>query len=120
MPGASIRNSTTGCAPRSGWTMKVSIAPSLVAMSRILSIMALLPLCRHAITLLGSTQPKSPWERNDEAWCVGYCCGCGGGVGIARGGTDFERHGQDRRGDGHVEPVLRHQRPRRRGGDADG
>src|SRR6185437_16752065 len=51
-------------------------------------------LCRHAITLLGSTQPKSPWERNDEAWCVGCCCGCVGGVGIARGGTDVERHGQ--------------------------
>src|SRR6478672_4453998 len=108
MPGASIRNSNTGCVPRSGWTMKVSIAPSWVAMSRILSIIVLLPLCRHATTLLGSTQQKSPWERDDEAWCVGYSCGCGGGVGIARGGTEFERHGQDRRRHRHVEALLRH------------
>src|SRR5215472_5815950 len=41
MPGASIISITTGCGPpRSGWVMKVSIAPSLVAMSRVWSIMA--------------------------------------------------------------------------------
>src|SRR6476661_11073182 len=123
MPGASIRNSTTGCVPRSGWAMKVSIAPSLVAMSRILSIMALLPLCRHATTLLGSTQPKSLWERNDDAWCVG--CGWGRVVGpcgneCACLGAGLERHGEDWRRYGHVEPLLRHQRSRCRGRHADG
>jgi hypothetical protein len=29
MPGASISNSTGGCAPRLGWQMKVSIAPAV-------------------------------------------------------------------------------------------
>src|SRR6185437_6333014 len=38
MPGASIRKSTAGCAPRSGRQMNVSIAPLPVAMSRISSI----------------------------------------------------------------------------------
>src|SRR5919202_2481931 len=41
MPGASISRKTAGCGPcRSGWTMKVSIVPVRVAMSRISSIMA--------------------------------------------------------------------------------
>src|SRR5262245_16340844 len=39
IPGASIRNSTGGCSPRSGRQMKVSIAPSLVAISTVCSIM---------------------------------------------------------------------------------
>ena len=39
MPGASISNKTAGYGPpRSGWQIKVSIAPSLVAMSRVCSI----------------------------------------------------------------------------------
>src|SRR6185369_12727655 len=40
MPGASMKNSTTGCGPsRSGWAMKVVAAPSLVAISIVCSIM---------------------------------------------------------------------------------
>src|SRR5579862_7859906 len=40
--GASMKNSTTGWAPsRSGWTMKVVVAPSLVAISTVCSIMRL-------------------------------------------------------------------------------
>ena len=39
MPGASIKKSTAGCSPRSGRQMKVSIAPSRVAMSTVCSIM---------------------------------------------------------------------------------
>src|SRR5579859_397463 len=39
--GASMKNSTTGCGPsRSGWTMKVVVAPCLVGMSIVCSIMA--------------------------------------------------------------------------------
>src|SRR5580698_8135873 len=105
MPGASIRNSTTGCVPRSGWTMKVSIAPSLVAMSSILSIMASLPLCRHASTLLGSTQQQSLGSEDDEAWCIL----AGGrdfrGVDPASGGSGKQRRGEGWRRHGHVEPL---------------
>ena len=40
MPGASISRNTAGCGPpRSGWTKKVSIAPSAVARSKVRSIM---------------------------------------------------------------------------------
>src|SRR5882672_645267 len=113
MPGASIRNRTGGYGPpRSGWQTKVSIAPSLVGISRIFSIMclgALLVLVGHASTLLGFTQLQSPGRGPDEAFVLRSGCGRGGpgcpGVWAA---TD-RRYGEAGCTHRHVEPLFRHQ-----------
>src|SRR5262245_13799292 len=64
IPGASIRNRTGGKAARSGWQMKVSMAPSLVGMSRVFSIMPLpappaLRACQHLSRLRSTTKHGS-------------------------------------------------------------
>src|SRR5271154_3947573 len=47
IPGASISSITAGCGPpRSGWQIKVSIAPSAVVTSSVCSIMWSSPHCR--------------------------------------------------------------------------
>src|SRR5215213_7201629 len=51
--GASMKNRTIGCgASRSGWTMKVVVAPSLVAISMVCSIMRSDELRRLEVHLL--------------------------------------------------------------------